>query len=166
MSKKSHKLKDFLPKLNNYFLNSRIRQIHLLVLFKNRWKNKPGLAFRASNQILKNQVSYHSYTINIASAKENDRFSAKPSISYPWVKVTLVLKIVKGRRNDVVCCVHPLWPLSLKTQPKKSSKRSDTYILDPLACLTQWFNSVLGLESTILEAIATCKIWWLECMWL
>ena len=44
MSKKSHKLKDFLPKLNNYFLNSRIRQIHLLVMFKNRWKNKPGVS--------------------------------------------------------------------------------------------------------------------------
>ena len=42
-SKNSRKLKDFLPKLNDYFLNSRIRQIHLLVLFKNRWKNKPAL---------------------------------------------------------------------------------------------------------------------------
>ena len=42
-SKNSYKLKDFLPKLNNYFLNSRIRQIHLLVMFKNRWKNKPDL---------------------------------------------------------------------------------------------------------------------------
>ena len=40
-SKSSYKLKDFLRKLNNYFLNSRIRQIHLLVMFKNRWKNKP-----------------------------------------------------------------------------------------------------------------------------
>ena len=37
------KLKDFLPKLKIFFLNSRIRQIHLLVLPKNRWKKKPAL---------------------------------------------------------------------------------------------------------------------------
>ena len=37
------KLKDLFSKLKHFFLNSRIQQIHLLVLPKKRWKNKPDV---------------------------------------------------------------------------------------------------------------------------
>ena len=47
--KQSSKLKDFVPKLKNFILNSRIWQIHLLVLHKNRWNKKPVLMLLVQN---------------------------------------------------------------------------------------------------------------------
>ena len=45
----SWKIKDFSPKLKDFFLNSRICQIHLLAMSKNRWKIKPGVLKKPIN---------------------------------------------------------------------------------------------------------------------
>ena len=76
-SRISPKLKVFHLNSRIFFVNSRIREIHLLAIFKNRWKNKPELLLPIllgipETTMISSPIVWTLYTLNLAILVSNE----------------------------------------------------------------------------------------------